>query len=174
MDNGGVASGDSFSTSNLPLRGGKGYQWEGGIREPFFVKVPWFRNAVTRSDFPVMGADFYPTLLDLMGVRLRPEQHVDGISLKPILEGKVLDVNRSLYWHYPHYGNQGGNPSSIIRKKNWKLIYYWEDGTEELYDLATDIGEQKNLVEEQPEIGRRLSDKLHHWLDDVGAKPTNT
>ncbi|MFX0557569.1 sulfatase [Maribacter sp. CXY002] len=169
-DNGGVASGDNFSTSNLPLRGGKGYQWEGGIREPFFIKVPWLRNAGTTSDFPVVGTDFYPTILDLAGLGLRPEQHVDGISLKPILEGKVLNVNRPLYWHYPHYGNQGGNPSSIIREKNWKLIHYWEDGTEELYDLVKDIGEQNNVLKSNPLIAKKLSNDLLDWLDKVGVQ----
>lgn len=168
-DNGGVASGDSFSTSNLPLRGGKGYQWEGGIREPYFIKVPWLTKRGITSDFPVIGTDFYPTLLDLADIDLLPEQHVDGISLKPILEGKQLDVQRPLYWHYPHYGNQGGNPSSIIRENNWKLIHYWEDGSEELYDLETDIGEEKNILDQQPEIARRLSNTLLRWLTEVGA-----
>lgn len=168
-DNGGVASGDSFSTSNLPLRGGKGYQWEGGIREPYFIKVPWLNNGGNTSDFPVIGTDFYPTLLDLAGIVAKPQQHVDGISLKPILEGRQMDKERPLYWHYPHYGNQGGNPSSIIRKNNWKLIHYWEDGIEELYDLASDIKEQTNLVEQRPEIAQRLSNELLQWLDDVDA-----
>lgn len=168
-DNGGVASGDSFSTSNLPLRGGKGYQWEGGIREPYFIKVPWLNNSGSTSDYPVTGTDFYPTLLDLAGIGLRPEQHVDGVSLKPILEGEKLERERPLYWHYPHYGNQGGNPSSIIREGKWKLIHYWEDDSDELYDVSIDIGEQKSLVGEQPETANRLRRKLLQWLDDVGA-----
>jgi len=168
-DNGGVASGDSFSTSNLPLRGGKGYQWEGGIREPYFIKVPWLNNGGSTSDYPVTGTDFYPTLLDLAGIDLRPGQHMDGISLKPILEGEKLKKERPLYWHYPHYGNQGGNPSSIIREGDWKLIHYWEDDTDELYDLSNDKEEQNNLVGQQPEIAGRLSDKLLQWLEDVGA-----
>ncbi|MFH6604535.1 sulfatase [Maribacter algicola] len=168
-DNGGVASGDAFSTSNLPLRGGKGYQWEGGIREPYFIKVPWLDNNGFENDFPVTGADFYPTLLDLAGIELLPEQHVDGISLKPLLEGKRLDIERPLYWHYPHYGNQGGNPSSIIREGKWKLIHYWEDGTEELYDLASDVGEQRNVIKEHADVAKTLSKKLFDWLTSVNA-----
>ncbi|RAJ10397.1 sulfatase [Arenibacter echinorum] len=168
-DNGGVASGDSFSTSNRPLRGGKGYQWEGGIREPYFIKVPWLKNGGSESDFPVVGTDFYPTILDLANIDALTEQHIDGISLKPILEGKKMDVVRPLFWHYPHYGNQGGNPSSIIREENWKLIHYWEDGSEELYDLATDAGEQSNVITQYPEIAKKLSKKLHEWLKEVGA-----
>ncbi|NKI28399.1 sulfatase [Arenibacter sp. 6A1] len=168
-DNGGVASGDAFSTSNLPLRGGKGYQWEGGIREPYFIKVPWLNNRGAKSDFPVTGTDFYPTLLDLVNLDLMPEQHMDGISLKPILEGRELDIQRPLIWHYPHYGNQGGNPSSIIREKDWKLIYYWEDGNEELYNLATDIEEQFNVIADNSDVANNLSKKLLDWLDEVDA-----
>jgi arylsulfatase A-like enzyme len=172
-DNGGVASGDAFSTSNLPLRGGKGYQWEGGIREPYFIKVPWLRNGGAQSNFPVIGTDFYPTLLDLANVDLLPDQHMDGISLRPILEGKEMNVERPLFWHYPHYGNQGGNPSSIIRGGDWKLIHYWEDGSEELYNLASDGGEQSNVIAENPEIAKNLGKKLMDWLEEVGAnRPT--
>ena len=167
-DNGGVASGDAFSTSNLPLRGGKGYQWEGGIREPYFIKVPWMENSSSTIDYPVTGTDFYPTLLDLTNIDVLPEQHVDGISLKPLMEGKTLP-KRPLYWHYPHYGNQGGDPSSIIQEGDWKLIHYWEDGTDELYNLTEDQGEQKNVAEGHPEIVGRLSQKLRNWLDEVGA-----
>ena len=168
-DNGGVSSGDSFSTSNLPLRGGKGYQWEGGIREPYFIKVPWLEQQAKESDFPVTGTDFYPTLLDLANINLLPEQHIDGLSLKPILEGKKMDVQRPLYWHYPHYGNQGGNPSSIIREGDWKLIHYWENDNEELYNLSTDFGEQNNIIEANTEIAEKLSKKLLGWLTEVGA-----
>lgn len=168
-DNGGVASGDSFSTSNLPLRGGKGYQWEGGIREPYFIKVPWLKNGGSQSDVPVMGTDFFPTLLDLVDAELLPEQHIDGVSLKPILEGKELKLDRPLFWHYPHYGNQGGNPSSIIRVNNWKLIHYWEDGNEELYNLATDVGEKNDVLRAHPEIAKSMSTRLLDWLNKVSA-----
>ncbi len=167
-DNGGVASGDAFSTANLPLRGGKGYQWEGGIREPYFIKAPGLSKPGSTVDTPVTGADFYPTILDLVGAPLRPDQHVDGVSLKPLLENKTI-ADRPLYWHYPHYGNQGGNPSSIIREKDWKLIHYWEDGTAELYNLAEDESEQYDIADKHPEVVARLSEKLHNWLTEVGA-----
>ena len=169
-DNGGVASGDSFSTSNLPLRGGKGYQWEGGIREPYLIKVPQFQNNGSKSNYPVIGTDFYPTILDLVGINLLPEQHIDGISLKPLLKGEMIAMDRPLFWHYPHYGNQGGEPSSIIQENGWKLIHYWEDGSNELYQLERDINEQTNLVEKHPEKASRMSKKLHSWLKEVGAK----
>ncbi|MEX0288290.1 MAG: sulfatase [Flavobacteriaceae bacterium] len=170
-DNGGVASGDAFSTSNLPLRGGKGYQWEGGIREPYLIKVPWLTKTPRIIDYPVTGADFYPTLLDLANISLIPEQHIDGITLKPLIEGASTPMpNRALYWHYPHYGNQGGEPSSIIRKDHWKLIHYWEDGRKELYDLQNDQGEENDLSNAESEIAQRLSEQLESWLTEVEAR----
>lgn len=172
-DNGGVASGDSFSTSNLPLRGGKGYQWEGGIREPYFIKVPWLKGS-TKSNYPVSGTDFYPTILDLVGIEAMPNQHIDGISLLPILEGEDMKIKRPLYWHYPHYGNQGGDPSSIIQEDGWKLIHYWEDGHNELYKLSADIGEGTNLAEKYPVRTTELRTKLLKWLTDVGANLPET
>ncbi len=167
-DNGGVASGDNYSTSNLPLRGGKGYQWEGGIREPYLIKVPWLETVGKKSSYPVTGADFYPTILDLTNQTLIPEQHIDGISLKPILEGKTVS-ERPLYWHYPHYGNQGGDPTSIIRENKWKLIYYWEDGKTELYNLETDLEEQFDISSKNKDKTEELNNKLHAWLTKVNA-----
>lgn len=162
-DNGGVASGDAFSTSNLPLRGGKGYQWEGGIREPYFIKVPWMKNVPASVDVPVTGADFFPTILDLTGNRLMPEQHLDGVSLKPLLEGGRL-AERPLFWHYPHYGNQGGDPSSIMRQGQWKLIYFWEDDRAELYHLGRDPFEQEDVGEENQEIRDEMQGQLKSFL----------
>ncbi len=169
-DNGGVASGDNYATSNLPLRGGKGYQWEGGIREPFFIKVPWLENNKTKTDFPVIHTDFYPTLLDLADIPLKTEQHIDGISLKPILEGKEINSNRPLYWHYPHYGNQGGEPSSIIQQNGWKLIHYWEDNREELFKLPSTEKDELNIIHKHPKIAKQLSKQLRSWLKEVDAK----
>ncbi|WP_232225134.1 sulfatase [Seonamhaeicola sp. S2-3] len=169
-DNGGVASGDNYSTSNLPLRGGKGYQWEGGIKEPYFIKVPWLKQEGVKTEFPVISTDFYPTLLDLANVPLLPEQHIDGISLKPLLKGEYLKVKRPLYWHYPHYGNQGGDPASIIQENTWKLIHYWEDGHEELYKLPSTEIDELNVISNYPEIAQKMSKKLMNWLNEVGAK----
>jgi arylsulfatase A-like enzyme len=168
-DNGGVSSGDNFSTSNLPLRGGKGYQWEGGIREPYFIRVPWLVSPVATCDVPVTGTDFYPTLLELVGADLRPDQHVDGVSLVPLLTGDSIP-ERPLYWHYPHYGNQGGDPSSIIREGDWKLIHYWEDVHDELYNLAMDLGESKDVSADYPDITEQMRSRLLDWLDEVDAR----
>ena len=136
-DHGGVSSGDAYATSNLPLRGGKGRQWEGGLRVPLFIRHQGTQNEI---DDPVTGADLYPTLLDLAGIPLMPDQHSDGL---PIIENEIPE--RSLVWHYPHYGNQGGEPSAIILKEGFKLIHYFEDGRNELYDLAADPGEKTDL-----------------------------
>ena len=169
-DNGGVASGDHYATSNLPLRGGKGYQWEGGIKEPFFIKVPWLNTGGTKTDYPVIATDFYPTLLDLANLQLNDEQHIDGISLKPLLAGKDLNIERPLYWHYPHYGNQGGEPSSVIQQEGWKLIHYWEGGRQELYKLPSREHDSLNVISRHPEIAANLNDNLMSWLNEVGAK----
>lgn len=168
-DNGGVSSGDNFSTSNLPLRGGKGYQWEGGTREPFFIKVPWLKKEGQTVNEPVINTDFYPTLLELANIPLNPAEHIDGASLVPLLKGGSIP-ERSLYWHYPHYGNQGGEPSSVIRKGDWKLIHYWEDGRNELYNLASDVGERNNVAAQNPELTDELSTELLGWLKEVNAK----
>lgn len=168
-DNGGVAAGDAFATSNRPLRAGKGYQFEGGIREPYFIKAPGLAAAGSRTDIPATGADFYPTLLDLVGSDLRPGEHMDGVSLLPVLKGATIP-ERPLVWHYPHYGNQGGEPSSIIRAGEWKLIHYYEDGRKELYNLKTDLEETTDVARDNPELVGKLSEQLFAYLDEVGAR----
>ena len=162
-DNGGVAAGDAFATSNLPLRAGKGYQFEGGIREPYFIKAPGLTVEGKKSDIPVTGTDFYPTLLDLVGADLLPNEHSDGISLLPILKGDTV-ASRPLIWHYPHYGNQGGEPSSIIREGDWKLIHYYEEGRNELYNLKNDLEETTNLSAEKPELTQEMYNRLFKFL----------
>ncbi len=168
-DNGGVSAGDGKATSNLPLRGGKGRQWEGGIREPFYIRWPGVVPPGSTTRVPATGADFFPTLLDMAGLDLMPDQHVDGMSLVPVLKGGTLPP-RPLYWHYPHYGNQGGEPSSIVREGEWKLIHYYEDGRDELYNLKTDPIEQTDLAARQPQRVRAMADQLTHWLRQAGAR----
>ncbi|PQV48233.1 arylsulfatase A-like enzyme [Jejuia pallidilutea] len=167
-DNGGVASGDAFSTTNIPLRGGKGYQWEGGIREPYLIKAPMLKNTPKTIDYPVSGIDFYPTLLDLAGIESKPNQTIDGVSLLPLLKGGSLST-RALFWHYPHYGNQGGEPVSIIRKGAWKLIHYWENGVDELYNLEKDPSEQNNVYQNNLKLARKLRRELDAYLVNTNA-----
>jgi len=168
-DNGGVTSGDSFSSSELPYRGGKGRQWEGGLRVPFYVKAPGVTRPGSTCATPVIHTDFYPTILQLAGLPLRPQQHVDGVSLVPLLKGGRI-APRPLFWHYPHYGNQGGEPSSIIQKRDWKLIHYWEDDRNELYYLPDDLGEQRDLAKQEPARTAELWSELQAWLKETGAR----
>jgi arylsulfatase A-like enzyme len=173
-DNGGVASGDAFATSNLPLRTGKGRQWEGGIRVPYYIHVPGMTDQGLESKVPVTGADFYPTLVDLAGLPLRNEQHQDGQSLVPLMKGDAEAIaagnSRPLIWHYPHYGNQGGEPSGIYRQGPWKLIHYYEDGRSELYNIESDLGERNDLATAEPNRASQMKAKLKEFLESVGAK----
>lgn len=168
-DNGGVTSGDSFSSSQLPYRGGKGRQWEGGLRVPFYIRAPGVTRPGSTCATPVIHNDFYPTVLQLAGLPLTPEQHRDGVSLVPLLKGGEL-APRPLFWHYPHYGNQGGEPSSIVQKNDWKLIHYWEDNRNELYYLPDDIGEQRELAQQEAARTAQLWAELHAWLKETGAR----
>ncbi|MBT6167461.1 sulfatase [Akkermansiaceae bacterium] len=167
-DNGGVSSGDAFATACLPLRGGKGRQWEGGIRQPYYIVAPGVTKPGSTSSQFATGTDFYPTLLELAGLEQLPAHHIDGISLVPALRGECSE--RLLYWHYPHYGNQGGEPSSIIRDGDHKLIRYYEDGHEELYNVKEDISEANDLAAIHPDLVKKLSTKLTAHLTEVGAK----
>ena len=168
-DNGGVSAGDGKATSNLPLRGGKGRQWEGGIREPYYIAWPKSIPAGSKCSTPVTGTDFYPTLLELAGLDTIPDQHVDGVSLVPLLKGGSID-RQTLFWHYPHYGNQGGEPSSIIINGDWKLIHYYEDGRDEMYNISDDVGEMNDLVAVNPGKAKALRSMLDQWLGSVDAR----
>jgi len=168
-DNGGVAAGDAFATSNLPLRGGKGYQYEGGIREPYFIKAPNLITKGERIETPVTGTDFYPTILDMAGLKMKPQEHQDGQSLLPLFQGEEI-VSRPLIWHYPHYGNQGGEPSSIIRKGKWKLIHYYEDERQELFNLEDDLEEQNERSDQYPEVASILKEELFDMLNATNAR----
>lgn len=167
-DNGGVAAGDGRSTSALPLRGGKGRQWEGGFRVPLAIAWPGRIQAGQAIDTRAISTDIYPTLLELIAVDGRPEQHVDGVSLAPLLKGDTIP-ERPLFWHYPHYGNQGGEPSSVILKDDWKLVRYHEDGREELYQLSEGVGELADLASQNGPLVAALGEELDRWLAETGA-----
>ena len=162
-DNGGLSTSEGHPTANLPLRAGKGWLYEGGIREPLIIKWPEITRAGSVSQVPVISNDFYPTLLQAAGLPLNPKQHTGGVNIVPLLMSKKIK-NRALYWHYPHYGNQGGSPGAAIREGDWKLIRWYETGKEELYNLKQDIGEMNNLVVKDAKIAQKLSLKLDAWL----------
>lgn len=167
-DNGGLSTSEGSPTSNLPLRAGKGWMYEGGIREPLIIRWPGVAAPGSVCATPVVSTDFYPTLLEACGIPLRPEQHKDGVSLVPLLKGSQLDRG-PLFFHYPNWGNQGGIPSSAVRHGPWKLIrFHWKKGTE-LYNLETDIGERDNLIETMPEKAAELSALLDAHLKEIQA-----
>jgi arylsulfatase A-like enzyme len=169
-DNGGLSTSEGSPTSNLPLRGGKGWLYEGGIREPFLVKWPGVTRPGTTCDMPVVSTDFYPTILEIAGLPARPEQHLDGVSLVPLLKGSGTLGRDALFWHYPHYSNQGGFPGAAIRLGHYKLIERFEDGRLHLYDLDSDLGERNDLAGQMPERVRQMRDRLHAWYREVDAK----
>lgn len=169
-DNGGLSTSEGSPTSNLPLRGGKGWVYEGGIREPFIIYAPGKSKPGAVIDTPVISTDFYPTILDLVGAKPRPKQHLDGVQLTSLLNGKGAIDRDALYWHYPHYPNQGAFPGGAIRMGNYKLIERYEDGRVHLYDLNANIGESVDLADKQPERVADMRKRLHDWYKTVDAK----
>jgi arylsulfatase A-like enzyme len=168
-DNGGLSTAEGQPTCNLPLRGGKGWLYEGGIREPMIVKWPGAVRASSTCEEPVTSTDFYPTMLEMAGLPLKPDQHLDGESMVPLLEGTGRQRRKAIYWHYPHYSNQGGKPGGAVRVGDFKLIESYEDGRVELYNLRADIGEQHDLAAEMPDKAAELRQMLDQWRKEVGA-----
>ena len=167
-DNGGLSTSEGHPTSNLPLRGGKGWMYEGGIREPMIVRWPGVTAAGSVCKQVVTSTDFYPTILEITGLKARPAQHRDGVSFVSLLKGKTRKRG-PLLWHYPHYGNQGGAPAGAVREGRWKLIEWYEDKRVELFDLESDIAENRNLAKGQPERVRAMRATLHRMLKETGA-----
>ena len=159
-----------FASSNLPLRGAKGWNYEGGIRVPLIVHWPGEIQPNSTSHAVVTGTDYYPTLLEMLNLPALPDQHVDGRSFVAAL--KAEDYDRGpIYWHFPHYSNHGyQSPGGAIRCGRYKLLEYYENGTVQLFDLENDIGERNDLAESQPEIAEKLKKLLHDWRDEVDAK----
>ena len=159
-----------FASSNLPLRGAKGWNYEGGIRVPLIVHWPGEIQPNSTSHAVVTGTDYYPTLLEMLNLPALPDQHVDGQSFVPALKAEGYDRG-PIYWHFPHYSNHGfQSPGGAVRSGRYKLLEYYENGTIQLFDLENDIGEQNDLAELQPAIAQRLKKLLYDWRDEVDAK----
>ena len=169
-DNGGLSTSEGSPTSNVPLRAGKGWLYEGGIREPMMIKWPAVVKPASVCAEPVTSTDFYPTILEMAGLPLRPKQHIDGISLLPLLKGKGTLNRKAIFWHYPHYGNQGGSPGGAVRAGNYKLIEFYEDNRAELYNLKEDIGEKNNLANKMTDKANALHNMLKDWRKKVDAQ----
>jgi arylsulfatase A-like enzyme len=155
--------------SALPLRAGKGWCYEGGVRVPFIVRAPGVSKPGSRSAAPVTSTDVYPTILDLCGIKAMPAQHPDGVSIVPALKTGELERD-TIYWHYPHYHGSTWAPGAALRAGKWKLIEFYETGDVELYDLSNDLGEQQDLSKTNPEKKAELLARLHAWQKEVGAK----
>ena len=170
-DNGGVSTAEGSATSNRPLREGKGWMYEGGIRVPLIVRWPAAAKGGATTDVPVTSPDLLPTLLEAAGVKPPTDAKVEGVSFLPLLKGDAGPApDRPLFWHYPHYGNQGGRPASAIRAGDWKLIEFFEDNRLELYNLRNDLGEQHDLAAKEPDRVKELHAQLVAWREQVGAK----
>jgi arylsulfatase A-like enzyme len=165
-DNGGDTGGGIGT--NLPLRGGKGMLYEGGIRVPLVVRCPGIAQQGVRCNTPVLGSDLYPTILDLANVTLSPDHVVDGKSLVPLLQGEGTVDRREIYWHFPVYLGRT-TPSAAIRQGDFKLIETFEDGRLELFNLKDDLGENHNLTATLPQKSKLLQARLRLWQESIGA-----
>jgi arylsulfatase A-like enzyme len=169
-DNGGLATAEGSPTCNAPLHEGKGWMYEGGTREPLIVRWPSIIPAGAITKQVATSTDFYPTLLECAGLPLLPEQHCDGVSLLPALKGEADFDRGAIFWHYPHYSNQGGSPGCSMREGDWKLIEFFEDNRLELYNLEDDISEEYDVGDEYPEKRDEMHAKLVEWRKSVLAK----
>ena len=154
---------------NLPLRAGKGWLYEGGVREPTIVRAPGVTKPGSASDVPVVSMDFFPTMLELANLPLRPKLHADGRSIVPELKGGE-GKSRALYWHYPHYHGSTWKPGASIRDGDWKLINFYHYGKVELYNLKDDPSEKKDLAKANPTKTKEMEEKLLAWQKTMKAK----
>jgi arylsulfatase A-like enzyme len=171
-DNGGLSTLPTprAPASVRPLRAGKGWLYEGGIRVPLIISWPGRIRPGQTSRQLATSMDFYPTILELLGLELMLDQHVDGESLATQLLGAEAEGTRSLFWHFPHYHGSGNRPSAAIRSGNYKLIQWFEQDSLELYDLSNDLSERLNLVDSLPGKTQELSQTLQQWQAETGAK----
>lgn len=160
-------NGANYQEYTAGLRKFKGFSYQGGVREPYLICGPGIEEG-SRSEVPVIGMDFYPTILELCGLELKPQQHVDGVSLAPVLRQEGTIPERSLYWHYPHYHRT--RPYSSVISQRWKLLEFHEDGRQELYHLEQDPSESKDVISDYPEKAGELTRMLNDWRKSVDAQ----
>ena len=161
----------AFSTSNLPLRGAKGWLYEGGIRVPMIVKWPEkFSDSDRVVEEPVISTDFYPSLLEMAGLPVDKVQALDGVSFVPALNGESFDRG-PIFWHFPQYSNHGmQSPGGAVRLGDYKLLEYFENDTLQLFNLKEDIGELNDLSQSEPGKADELISLLHSWREEVSAQ----
>jgi arylsulfatase A-like enzyme len=176
-DNGGLATQKKPGpTSNAPLRSGKGWLYEGGIRAPLIVHLPGAPKPGVVCETPVISTDIFPTLLELAGLPARPTQHVDGRSFAAFLRDVSAPVasSRPLFWHYPHYHGSTWAPGAAVRDGDWKLIEFYDPAATELYNLAADPSETRDLAQANPVKTAELLATLRAWQKSAGAVPPTT
>lgn len=171
-DNGGLSTSEGSPTANTPLRAGKGWLYEGGVREPMIVRWPKVTPANQVCSEPIISTDFFPTILEAAGLPALQNQHLDGLSFVEQLKSPSQKrPSRTLFWHYPHWGNQGGSPGTVVRDGDWKLIHFYDPNKpDELYNLAQDQSEQNNLIKQEPERRKMLQKQMDHWLKKTNAQ----
>lgn len=168
-DNGGLSTAEGSPTTNGLLRAGKGWLYEGGIRVPLIMYWKGKIIAGTTSDLPVTTADLFPTIAKAINENYRKEKSIDGENILQLLRKPQKTSNRKLFWHYPHYSNQGGKPGAAIREGNYKLIYNYEDESVELYDMVNDIAEKNNIASVNQKTANQLRKKLQKWQRETNA-----
>ena len=164
-DNGGLLG----VTNNAPLRSGKGFPYEGGIRVPLIIFWPDFINGGKVIDTPVSSIDFFPTLSSAAGIKNSTDKVVDGLNLLPLIKGENNIKRQSLFWHFPHYRGKI-NPYSIIRNGDWKLIKRYDGKPFELFNLKNDLSEKNDLSQDMPEKVKELNEEIMIWLLKTNAK----
>ncbi len=172
-DNGGLSTlpaRRTASTSNLPLRAGKGWLYEGGIRVPLCIRVPGVTTPGQICHVPVVSMDFFPTILDLLNLKMNETDKIDGQSLLPLLRGQTALSRDAIFWHYPHYHGSRWSPGAAVRAGKWKLIEFYDREKTELYNLADDPGEKQNLANQYPDRVKALAARLHDWQNVTGAQ----
>ena len=146
--------------SNWPLRLNKGTPYEGGVRVPTMIKCPGVIQPGTTCDVPIIGVDYFPTVLDLLGQASPQGVTIDGVSLAPLFRGEKSLSREAIYWHFPHYHSTVDTPHSAMRAGDWKLIHFLDDDRFELYNIANDISETNDLATRRPEKVAELRSKL--------------
>jgi len=171
-DNGGLSTLEKnrppAPTSVRPLRGGKGWCYEGGIRVPLIISMPGAEPGIREE--AVASYDFYPTVLEWAGLPLMPAQHQDGLSLMPLLRGADSLQREALFWHYPHYHGSAWTPGAAIRMGDWKLVEFYDPARTELFHLSQDPGEERNVATEYPEKAAALRQALLKMQAETGSR----
>ncbi len=166
-DNGGLSTAEGSPTCNAPAREGKGWVYDGGIRVPLIMCYNGVIKQNSTCKTAITTPDLFATILNMANVGYNDE-NIDGINIMPCLQGKDIE-NRPIFWHYPHYGNQGGTPAASVLYKEYKLLHFFEDDTYELYNTNEDIAQAKNLIETKSDVATELKNMLKYWQDELGV-----